>query len=311
MQEIYEKDKYIFVSYAHKDSPTVLPLIDALRKNGYTVWYDQGIEAGTEWPEYIAERIQECGVFLACISPAAMQSNNCRNEINFALSLKKDCLTVYLEETHMTAGMQLQLGSLQALFKYRHKTQASFYDALISATLLQRIQRAPAPIQQEIAPTAPIAKATPAPIAAKPTVTQEKTQGETHAKSGKTILLSIVLCALTIAVDYISMWLGTTYIKNGFFVFLVMVIPSIAMGQIMWASLKKPIRKLTADEQKVVIENICVCVFFMILASLVGDCFLMFNVKKVIFKILISIGINSLRYFILLATLPGETKKEE
>ena len=44
---VYRGEKpYIFVSYAHVDSETVLPIAEELHKRGYRVWYDEGIEAG-------------------------------------------------------------------------------------------------------------------------------------------------------------------------------------------------------------------------------------------------------------------------
>ena len=49
-------EPYIFMSYSHKDTDVVLNAVDVLTDNGFHVWYDNGIEAGTEWPEYIAER---------------------------------------------------------------------------------------------------------------------------------------------------------------------------------------------------------------------------------------------------------------
>ena len=51
-------EPYIFISYAHKNSDVVLPIIEALADNGFRVWYDAGIEAGTEWPEYVAEKLR-------------------------------------------------------------------------------------------------------------------------------------------------------------------------------------------------------------------------------------------------------------
>ena len=48
------KKPYIFVSYAHKNDTKVLPRIESLQQRGFWVWFDQGIEAGTEWPRYIA-----------------------------------------------------------------------------------------------------------------------------------------------------------------------------------------------------------------------------------------------------------------
>ena len=134
----YEGDKnYIFISYAHKDSQEVLPIIDALNKRGFRVWYDAGIEAGTEWPEYIEEHLQKASVVLVFMSPNAVESKNCRNEINFALDLDKDVLIAYLEDTTLLKGMRLQLNSTQSLFRKNHSTNETFIQELLNARLLQ------------------------------------------------------------------------------------------------------------------------------------------------------------------------------
>ena len=57
--EAYDGDLlYVFVSYAHKDSYRVFPIISTLQDNGFRGWFDQGIEAGSEWPAFIAERLK-------------------------------------------------------------------------------------------------------------------------------------------------------------------------------------------------------------------------------------------------------------
>ena len=130
-------EPYIFISYAHKDSDTVLPIITALQERGFRVWYDAGIEAGTEWPEYIAEHLNSSGVVLALISNNALNSHNCRREINLAIDLRKDMLAVYLEEVKMSLGMKMQLGTLQAMYRERHSTMALFMEELCKCRLLQ------------------------------------------------------------------------------------------------------------------------------------------------------------------------------
>ena len=103
------KEPYIFISYAHKDSAEVLPLIEELSSRGYRVWYDAGIEAGTEWPEYIAAHLEKSACVLAFLSASAVASFNCRQEINYAIDLQKPTLTVYLEELALTGGMRMRL----------------------------------------------------------------------------------------------------------------------------------------------------------------------------------------------------------
>ncbi|MBO4839226.1 MAG: toll/interleukin-1 receptor domain-containing protein [Lachnospiraceae bacterium] len=39
---------YIFISYAHKDCDKVIPVLEDLNRRGYRVWYDDGIEPGSE-----------------------------------------------------------------------------------------------------------------------------------------------------------------------------------------------------------------------------------------------------------------------
>ena len=47
-------EPYIFLSYAHADAPAVMAIAARLEAAGLRVWYDGGIEVGSEWPEYIA-----------------------------------------------------------------------------------------------------------------------------------------------------------------------------------------------------------------------------------------------------------------
>ena len=127
---------YIFISYAHLDTARVLPTISALQDRGFRIWYDAGIEAGTEWPEVIAEHLCQCDAFLAFVSDNSLQSQNCRREINFAIELQKKQLVIYLEDVHPSPGMRMQLGTMQAIFRNRHRTQSSFLDELCRSRVL-------------------------------------------------------------------------------------------------------------------------------------------------------------------------------
>ena len=90
---------YIFVSYAHKNDAAVLEIIGTLQSRGFRVWYDEGIEAGSEWPESIASHLERAQLVLAFLSPAYLQSDNCRKEMHYALTKKKPVINVYLEQT--------------------------------------------------------------------------------------------------------------------------------------------------------------------------------------------------------------------
>lgn len=136
--DVYEGDeKYIFVSYAHKDSERVLPALAMLQKAGFRVWFDTGIEAGYEWAEYIANHLDKSSCFLAFLSEASNASANCRREIHRALKVEKDMLVVYLEDCSLSPGLEMQLDILQAIRRSGFGSEELFHSAIKSAKLLQ------------------------------------------------------------------------------------------------------------------------------------------------------------------------------
>lgn len=128
---------YIFVSYAHKDSKKVFQIIEQLQKRGYRIWYDEGIEPGTEWPENIAQHLIKSDTFIAFVTENSMNSANCRREINFALSKEKPFLTIILEKTEIPAGMELQISAQQSILKYNFSDENRFYDKIESCSFLE------------------------------------------------------------------------------------------------------------------------------------------------------------------------------
>jgi len=48
----------VFVSYKAEDRPRLVPLVEALQAEGFTVWWDAHIAAGTNWQENIEEHLE-------------------------------------------------------------------------------------------------------------------------------------------------------------------------------------------------------------------------------------------------------------
>lgn len=125
-------EPYIFVSYSHRDTDRVLPVISRLMAEGFRVWYDSGIDPGTEWDENIAQHINGCGYFVAFLSENYLSSNNCKDELNYARDLEKERLIVYLEQVDLPSGMAMRINRLQSVFKYAYESQEDFYQKLFT-----------------------------------------------------------------------------------------------------------------------------------------------------------------------------------
>ena len=136
---VYEGDKpYIFISYAHKDSERVCPIIKAMQQKGFRIWFDQGIEAGTEWPEFIAEHLEKAQNVIVFVSNAVMKSKNCAREVGFACDNGKEVLAVYIEQVQTPSkSLDYYLHGLHALFSWKYESDEDFLERLCGAKMLQ------------------------------------------------------------------------------------------------------------------------------------------------------------------------------
>lgn len=161
-----EQQPYVFISYAHADSGKVLPCISAMRQCGIALWYDDGIEAGSEWPEFIAQKVLSCTKFLLFVSDSYLNSQNCKRELNFAISRRKDILTIYLDQVDLSPGMEMQLGTYQAIYVSRFGSMEAFHNSLCAEHYFDPC-RAPQVLQAQVAPAqvsqvqAPVVQAAP------------------------------------------------------------------------------------------------------------------------------------------------------
>ena len=130
-------EKYIFVSYCHKDRDSVYPIVENMANDGYRIWYDEGINPGTDWPEIIAEHLDGCSVCVSFITENSVNSHNCRREINFALLKKKPFISVYLEKVQLSVGMELQLSTTQSVFRYKYAGFEEFLLKLYNGETMQ------------------------------------------------------------------------------------------------------------------------------------------------------------------------------
>lgn len=113
----YKGDKpYIFISYAHKDSETVLPIIARLQKEGFRVWYDEGITPGSNWDEYISSHLDHSCNVLGFLSKSYVKSQNCKDELALTRSKGKPMNLVYLDDVQLSPGLRMRYGRIQALF---------------------------------------------------------------------------------------------------------------------------------------------------------------------------------------------------
>ena len=127
-------EKYIFVSYAHKDSAIVLPILEQLKARGCRIWCDDKLIAGENYNAAIARHLRDCDAVLFFLSENWMQSVYCRSEATVGIEqFQKKVALLYLESctTHDEVLM---------LFAGKHTIRMSdpqYFDKLLQSPALR------------------------------------------------------------------------------------------------------------------------------------------------------------------------------
>lgn len=115
----------------------VFPILARLHDAGIPMWYDEGIDLSSHWRNVIATNIVKCTAFLSFISPQILSGDPNKlsfpeKEINLAIIKDKRIVSIFLEETALTPGLELELPNWQAIFKY-HLEDSVFFSRVIKA----------------------------------------------------------------------------------------------------------------------------------------------------------------------------------
>ncbi|NEP00543.1 MAG: TIR domain-containing protein [Symploca sp. SIO2E9] len=105
----------VFISYSRADSDLARKLNDSLQLQGKTTWFDQeSIVSGTDFQQEIYRGIRACDNFLFILSPRAVNSPYCQDEVEYAASLNKRFVTVLHQQIN-TADLHPELAKVQWL----------------------------------------------------------------------------------------------------------------------------------------------------------------------------------------------------
>ena len=129
---------YIFISYAHKNSVDVLPVVRDLQDAGFRIWYDAGIEVGSEWDAYIMDHLKGAKAFICFQSPEFRASTYCQQEIDCALeNLPGAVVVACVNPNEKADDLPDRLRDLQGVLRCDSDTDRDFFEKLISAGELE------------------------------------------------------------------------------------------------------------------------------------------------------------------------------
>ena len=129
---------FIFFSYCHINKSQITQIADTLDKDGYRIWYDKSLEAGSAFDDVIAEHISASSVFVLFLSNNYLDSKYCNMELKYAMEKGCTCIAVHLEHVDFRKNpeMQRDLQNVHQIPKYR-MTEEQFFPQLYSVPAFQ------------------------------------------------------------------------------------------------------------------------------------------------------------------------------
>lgn len=118
---------YIYISFDAKDAYRAKYIIqDFAEHRNFRIWF---ADTYTSFDQR-AEKIQNCTAFLSCISKNSIQSETFKQELNFAIEMRKNPMILYFEDVELSLGMRMRLGTFQAIYGQRHQNTLSIVEEL-------------------------------------------------------------------------------------------------------------------------------------------------------------------------------------
>lgn len=109
-------DPYVFVSYSHDDKDKVYPLLSMLQRNGYRVWYDEGIKPGDNWRNLIVDKIEKCACVLLFSTAFSAKSDEVEYELDVAKDCKKELITIRMDSAVFPRAYEVMLKKKHMIF---------------------------------------------------------------------------------------------------------------------------------------------------------------------------------------------------
>lgn len=104
-------EPFLFISYSHRDTAQVYPILDMLSEKKYRIWYDESCETGNDFRDELRVKIEKCDAVVLFVSESSMSSPFCGMEIIVARENQKRIYPIYLDESEVPPAFQILLAN--------------------------------------------------------------------------------------------------------------------------------------------------------------------------------------------------------
>ncbi len=124
-------EPYVFISYAHKDRNTILPILSRMQTERCRIWFDDALKPGDNWKKIISSKIvaRGCKNFVIFVSENSVESQNVRAEIDLALEHNLKIIPINLDGAKFDIDIAMYLNRFQYI-NYDENTVSAVVDVI-------------------------------------------------------------------------------------------------------------------------------------------------------------------------------------
>ena len=104
-------EPFLFISYSHRNTEQVYPLLDKLHEKKYRIWYDESCETGNDFRSELRDKRERCTAVVLFVSEASMNSPFCGMEIIVARENQKRIYPIFLDDSEVPPAFQILLAN--------------------------------------------------------------------------------------------------------------------------------------------------------------------------------------------------------
>ena len=129
---------FVYAVFSDNDSERVLPILQRINEEGVSFWYSE------KFTKKEIKRIEAAFSCVLFISNSSFQDKRVRNCIEHAVKHNKKILSIYLEPTPLSPGLELLLNSMQSMNIGDFADDEVFFEKLKSAQVFSSVKITPA-----------------------------------------------------------------------------------------------------------------------------------------------------------------------
>lgn len=100
-----EKTHDIFLSYSSNDKERVRPIVEAIEKEGFTLWWDDNIPPGTTWRAFIQENLDAAQVVVVIWSKSSVKRRFVIDEAEEGLQ-RESLFPIFIDDVKAPIGLR-------------------------------------------------------------------------------------------------------------------------------------------------------------------------------------------------------------